>query len=56
MFIYHNITIMDALGAMCKAIPHSRRKLLLDLAKKCSFGKLREASQKGDSVRMLTIL
>ena len=38
MFIYHNIIIEDALGAMCKAIPHSRRKLLLDLAKNAVSG------------------
>ena len=38
MYIYHNITIKDALGAMCKAIPHSRRKLLLDLAKNAVSG------------------
>ena len=51
MSIYHNITIKDALGAVCKTVPHSRRKLLLE---KCSFGQLREATQKGDLVRMLT--
>ena len=51
MFIYYNITINDALGAMCKAVPHSRRKLLLE---KCSFGQLREASQNGDLMCMLT--
>ena len=38
MFIYYNIAIEDALGAMCKAIPHSRRKLLLDLAKNAASG------------------
>ena len=38
MFIYYNITIEDALGAMCKDIPHSRRKLLLDLAKNAVSG------------------
>ena len=31
------------------------KEAAVGLSEKCSFGKLREASQKGDSVRMLTI-
>ena len=31
------------------------KEATVGLSEKCSFGKLREASQKGDSVRMLTI-
>ena len=31
------------------------KEVAVGLSEKCSFGKLREASQKGDSVRMLTI-
>lgn len=61
MIIYHNIAIKDGLGAVCRKVPHSResKETAVGFREKCSFGQLREATQKGDLVltsRLVVVL